>query len=142
MKLSIIIPVFNEEKTILQILEKVKKANIPVDHEIIIVDDGSTDATAIRIKNLESRIKNLKIIHHLKNQGKGAAVITGMKNAKGDYILIQDADLEYNPNQIKDLLKPILDNKAKVVYGTRLNRMPHLNKEEKKHLFILFAIVS
>ena len=133
MKLSIIIPVFNEEKTILQILERVKKANIPVVHEIIIVDDGSTDTTREKLK----KIKDVKIILQKKNQGKGAAVKTGIKNAKGDYVLIQDADLEYNPKQIKNLLKPILEYKAKVVYGTRLNRAPHLTKEEAKHLFII-----
>jgi len=133
MKLSIIIPVYNEEKTILQILEKVKKANISVAHEIIIVDDGSTDTTREKLK----KIKGARVIFHKKNQGKGAAVKTGIKDAKGDYILIQDADLEYDPNQIKDLLKPILENKAKVVYGTRLDRAPHLKKEEAKHLFII-----
>lgn len=133
MKLTIIVPVFNEEKTIIQILEKVKKAKIPVPKEIIVVDDGSTDTTREKLK----KIKGAKIILHKKNQGKGAAVKTGIKNAKGDYILIQDADLEYNPNQIKDLLKPILENKATVVYGTRLDRAPHLKKEEAKHLFII-----
>ncbi len=133
MKLSIIVPVFNEEKTILQILEKLKKANIPIVHEIIIVDDGSTDTTREKLK----KIKGARIILHKKNQGKGAAVKTGIKEAKGDYILIQDADLEYNPNQIKDLLRPILEKKSEVVYGTRLNRAPHLGKEEAKHLFII-----
>lgn len=133
MKLSIIVPVFNEENTILQILEKLQKADIPVAHEIIIVDDGSTDTTREKLK----KIKDAKIILHKKNQGKGAAVKTGIESAKGDYILIQDADLEYNPNQIKSLLKPILEKKAEVVYGTRLNRMPHLRKEEAKHLFII-----
>jgi len=133
MKLSIIVPVFNEEKTILQILERLKKADIPVPCEIIIVDDGSTDGTREKLK----KNKGAKIILHKNNQGKGAAVKTGIKNATGDYILIQDADLEYNPNQIKDLLKPILENKANVVYGTRLNRAPHLKKEEARHLFII-----
>ena len=133
MKLSIIVPVFNEEKTILQILEKVKKADIPTVHEIIVVDDGSTDGTREKLKS----IKGVKIILHKKNQGKGAAVKTGIKAANGDYILVQDADLEYNPNQIKDLLKPILEDKAKVVYGTRLNRAPNLKKEEAKHLFVI-----
>ncbi len=133
MKLSIIVPVFNEEKTILQILEKLNNADIPVQSEIIIVDDGSTDSTREKLK----KVKGVKIILHKTNQGKGAAVKTGIKHASGDYILIQDADLEYNPNQIKDLLKPILENKVKVVYGTRLDRAPHLNKEEAKHLFII-----
>jgi len=137
MKLSIIIPVFNEEKTILQILEKLKKADIPVGYEIIVVDDGSTDATASRIKNLELRIKNLKILRHNINRGKGAAVKTGIKNATGDYIIIQDADLEYNPNQIKNLLKPILNEKAKIVYGTRLKRFPNLSKEERTLQFLI-----
>ncbi len=137
MKLSIIIPVYNEEKTILKIIEKVKRVNFPVKREIVIVDDGSTDATASRIKNLELRIKNLKIIHHLKNQGKGAAVKTGIKNSTGDYIIIQDADLEYNPNQIKDLLKPVLQKKAKVVYGTRIKRLPNLTGEERTLQFLI-----
>jgi glycosyltransferase involved in cell wall biosynthesis len=133
MKLSIIVPVYNEEKTILQILEKLKNADIPVDYEIIVVDDGSTDSTKEKLKN----VKGVKIILHKINQGKGAAVKTGINNAKGDYILIQDADLEYNPSQIKNLIIPVLENKAKVVFGTRLNRLPHLNKEERKHLFII-----
>ncbi|HUD09761.1 MAG TPA: glycosyltransferase family 2 protein [Patescibacteria group bacterium] len=133
MKLSIVVPVFNEEKTILQILERLKKADISVPYEIIVVDDGSTDSTREKLKT----VRNVKIILHKNNQGKGAAVKTGIKNATGDYILIQDADLEYNPDEIKGLLKPILENKAKVVYGTRLNRVPHLKKEEAKHLFII-----
>jgi glycosyltransferase involved in cell wall biosynthesis len=98
-----------------------------------VVDDGSTDSTREKLKT----VRNVKIILHKNNQGKGAAVKTGIKNATGDYILIQDADLEYNPDEIKGLLKPILENKAKVVYGTRLNRVPHLKKEEAKHLFII-----
>lgn len=137
MKLSIIIPVYNEEKTILEILERVKRVNFPVKTEIIVVDDGSTDTTAFRIKNLELRMKNLKIVRHLKNQGKGAAVKTGIKNATGDYIIIQDADLEYDPNQIKDLLEPVLKKQAKVVYGTRLRRMPNLKGEERTLQFLI-----
>jgi glycosyltransferase involved in cell wall biosynthesis len=133
MKLSIIVPVFNEEKTILQILEKLGSAGIPVQYEIIVVDDGSTDGTRAKLQ----RIRNAKVILHAKNKGKGVAVKTGIKHAKGDYILIQDADLEYNPKQIKDLLRPVQEKLAEVAYGTRLDRMPHLGKEEKKHLFIL-----
>ncbi|MEK7501892.1 MAG: glycosyltransferase family 2 protein [Patescibacteria group bacterium] len=138
MKLSIIIPVFNEEKTILKLLEKVEKVEIPnVEKEIIVVDDGSTDATASEISNLKSQISNLKIFFHKKNMGKGAAVSTGIKNATGDYIIIQDADLEYLPLQIRDLVKPIQEGKAKVVYGTRLNRLPNLKRDEKSSLFLL-----
>lgn len=133
MKLSIVIPVYNEEKTILQIIEKVKKVNFPVDTEIIIVDDGSTDSTREQLK----KIKGAKVILHEKNQGKGAAVITGIRKSTGHYIIIQDADLEYDPNQIKDLLQPILEKKAKVVYGTRLKRLPDLSKEERTAQFLI-----
>jgi dolichol-phosphate mannosyltransferase len=135
MKLSIIIPVFNEKKTILQVVDKVMKAKIPdFEKEIVIVDDGSTDGTIDELKKING---DVKIIYHEKNQGKGAAVKTGIKNAKGDYIIIQDADLEYNPEQIKLLTEKIIGDGAKVVYGTRLNRMPHLDKEESEHLFII-----
>jgi len=134
MKLSIIVPVYNEENTILEILKRLEKVSIQgVTKEVIVVDDGSTDSTRVKLQ----KVKNAKVILHKSNQGKGAAVKTGIKNAKGDYILIQDADLEYHPNQIKNLVRPVLENKAKVVYGTRLNRAPHLNKEEAKHLFII-----
>lgn len=134
MKLSIIIPVYNEEKTIIEVIDRVLDADIPdVEKEIIVVDDGSTDSTREKLKNL----KTVKIVLHKKNQGKGTAVKTGIKNATGDYIIIQDADLEYHPKFIKDLVGEIKKGSVEVVYGTRLNRMPHLKKEEKHHLFIL-----
>ncbi len=132
MKLSIIVPVFNEEKTVLKTLERLKKTNPGVKTEIIIVNDGSTDSTAEKLKTLRYG----KIVTHKKNLGKGAAVKTGIKKATGDYIIIQDADLEYHPKHIKYLVAEIKNGKAEVVYGTRLNRMPHLDKEESKHLFI------
>ena len=136
MKLSIIIPVYNEEKTIIEILDRVRKEVIPgVEKEIIVVDDCSTDSTRQKLKNIKGN--DFKIFFHGKNGGKGAAVRTGIQNATGDYIIIQDADLEYHPRFIKDLVRPILEKKAEVVYGTRLNRMPHLRGEEAKHLFIL-----
>lgn len=136
MKLSVIIPVFNEENTILEVVKRLLNTKFPkVDREIIIVDDGSTDSTREKLKKIKSQ--EIKIIYHKKNSGKGAAVITGINNSKGDYIIIQDADLEYHPRYINSLLEPILKKNAEVVYGTRLNRMPHLKKEEKKHLFIL-----
>src|SRR3989338_4818763 len=138
MKLSIIIPVFNEEKTVPELLKKVNRLKIDgVDKEVIVVDDGSTDATASVISNFKFPISNFKIIKHKKNQGKGAAVRTGIENSTGDYVIIQDADLEYDPSQIKDLVKPIQEGKAKVVYGTRLNRLPNLKRDEKKPLFLL-----
>lgn len=132
-RLSIIIPVFNEEKTIVEVVDRLLEVDIPVAKEIIIVDDGSTDSTREKLKN----IKNVKIILHKKNQGKGAAVKTGIKNATGDFIIIQDADLEYHPKFIKNLVEEIEEGSVEVVYGTRLNRMPHLKGEEGKHLFII-----
>lgn len=142
MKLSIIIPVFNEEKTILQLLKKVMLVEIDgVKKEIIIIDDGSTDTTASIISKLKSQFcnaeSNIKIITHKKNMGKGAAVRTGIRNAVGDYILIQDADLEYDPKDIARLIEPIKRKNAEVVYGTRLKRLPNLSRDEKSPLFLL-----
>ncbi len=134
MKLSIIIPVFNEEKTVGKILKKVLDLKIAnVEKEIIVVDDGSADKT----RQILKQIKNIKIILHDSNKGKGSAVKTGIKNATGDYIIIQDADLEYDPEQIRTLIQPILENQAEVVYGTRLNRLPNFSKEEKTFQFLL-----
>lgn len=135
MKLSIIIPAFNEERTISKIFDKVAVLKIPdVEKEIIVVDDGSTDATASIISK---SAPNLKLIRHERNLGKGAAVRTGIKNATGEYIVIQDADLEYNPHDILKLINPIQKHEAEVVYGTRLKRLPHLFKEEKDILFLI-----
>lgn len=137
MKLSIIIPVYNEEKTIEEILKKVINEKIPgIEKEIIVVDDGSTDKTREKLNNI-LQSKSFKTILHDKNQGKGAAVLSGIKNAIGDYIIIQDADLEYDPKFIRQLIKPILEKKSKVVYGTRIKRLPHLKGEEKTFRFLL-----
>ena len=134
MKLSIIIPVFNEEKTILEVVKNVVSISIPkVLKEIVIVDDGSTDSTVKKLKS----IKNIKIIYHNINKGKGAAVKTGIKNSSGEYILIQDADLEYNPKYIKNLTLPIINDQATVVYGTRIKRMPDFSKEERTIQFLI-----
>jgi len=119
MKLSIIIPVYNEEKTILKVLDKVKKVKLnDITKEIILVDDFSTDGT----KNILSELKDssLKIFFHQKNHGKGAAIRTALKHATGDIIIIQDADLEYEPEEYPKLLEPIIENETKVVYGSRL----------------------
>ena len=133
MKLSIIIPVFNEEKTVAELIDKVVDVRIPkVEKEIIVVDDGSTDKTVSKIPK-----SKIKFIQHEKNMGKGAAVKSGIDKATGDYVIIQDADLEYDPVFIKSLIKPILNKKAQVVYGTRLRRLPHLRGEERNPRFIL-----
>jgi dolichol-phosphate mannosyltransferase len=123
MKLSIIIPVYNEEKTIEEILRQVSAVKLPgVDREIIVVDDSSNDKSKEKIQNIQ--LKGIKLIIHKENQGKGAAVVTGIKKSKGDIILIQDADLEYDPNDYPKLLKPIMSGKAEVVYGSRLKNYP------------------
>ena len=118
-KLSIIIPVYNEENTIKKILQRVKNAksaNMP--KEVIVIDDFSGDSTRSILKRINDR--QIQIFYHEKNMGKGAAVRTGLKNASGDIILIQDADLEYSPEDYPKLLKPIIDKKADVVYGSRI----------------------
>lgn len=124
--LSIIIPIFNEEKTIKKLLEKVLSVKLPsqVEKEIIIIDDGSTDKTPQILSNLKSTQLKIKVLRHSKNQGKGAAVKTGIEHSTGDLIIIQDGDLEYDPHFYLDLLKPIMEDKASVVYGTRLLNYP------------------
>jgi len=117
MKLSIIIPCFNEKNTIVQILEKIKKISF-IEKEVIIVDDSSTDGTRDIIKNLKRDLFN-KIIFNEKNKGKGYAVRTGLKEATGDLILIQDADLEYDPEDYIKLIDPFIKFNADVVYGSR-----------------------
>ena len=117
MKISIVIPCFNEANTIEYLVQAVLSAPL-TNREIIIVDDYSTDSTR---EILRTKIDGLvdKIIYHESNQGKGAALRTGFSNVTGDVVIIQDADLEYNPQEYPELLKPILDGKADVVYGSR-----------------------
>jgi len=117
--ISIVIPVYNEEKTILQILKRVEDVKLPSDlqKEIIIVDDGSTDKTPILLKNLDTR--KYRIFLMPQNRGKGFAIRQGFSIASGDIVLIQDADLEYDPNDYPTLLQPILENKADVVFSSR-----------------------
>lgn len=135
--LSIIVPVYNEEKTIGVVLDKLSNLEIKgVEKEIIVVDDGSSDKSKEIIIKRQKKIKELKFIEHKKNSGKGAAVFTGTNQAKGSLFIIQDADLEYNPNDIPRIIDPILKKDYQVVYGTRLRRMPHLSGEERRLQFL------
>ena len=117
-KLSIIIPVYNEDVTVHTVIEKILK--IKFNKEIIVVNDGSTDGTTDILKQYDK--SEIKIVCHRKNLGKGAAIRTGFINATGDILLIQDADLEYNPDDYPALLEPIISGKADVVYGSRFSR--------------------
>ncbi len=138
MKLSIIIPVFNEEKTIVELLKRVNDVEMPeIEKEIIIVNDSSTDNSHNIIKKEIKKIKNVVYIIHDINKGKGAAIKTAITVSTGDYIIIQDADLEYDPHDYIKLLSPIIQKKAKVVYGTRLNRLPDFSKDERTTRFFL-----
>jgi glycosyltransferase involved in cell wall biosynthesis len=125
MTLSIIIPVFNEKKTILEVLKKVEGVDLGsfgIQKEIIIVDDGSTDGTREILENLKNKFK---IVYHPVNLGKGQAIRTGLKFVSGEYVLIQDADLEYDPEDYKKLLDCALKNNAQAVYGSRLLNPHH-----------------
>lgn len=129
-KISIIIPAYNEEKTIHLIFDKVRSVNLigGVEKEIIVVNDCSKDNTEIAIKNYQNEHTEfvIKYIKHNFNQGKGAAIHTGIREATGDYLIIQDADLEYDPNEYNVLIKPVLDGFADVVYGSRfIGGNPH-----------------
>ncbi|MFH2021106.1 MAG: glycosyltransferase family 2 protein [archaeon] len=132
--LSVVIPVYNEEKTISKIISHIKDVDLShlgVTMEIIAVDDGSTDNT----RDILQKIKGIRCIFHKHNIGKGGAMRTGIKEASGDIIITQDADLEYDPKDYEILIKPILEGKAKVVYGSRrLN-----NKDPKFTRFSYFV---
>lgn len=125
MKLSIIIPVYNEADTILKIMDKVEKAKLPagIEKEIILVDDFSQDGTRDILKKLKNKYKRY---YHVKNFGKGRALRTGFSKATGDYVLIQDADLEYDPSDYSKLLLPVIEKNALIVYGYRV-----INKESE-----------
>ncbi len=141
-KLSIIIPVFNEEKTVGKVIEKISSIKFPfgITKEIIVVDDGSTDSSEFRIQNL--KYKTIKKIFHEKNKGKGAAIRSGLKVATGDYVIIQDADFEYDPDYYADLLKPAFSDKYPIVYGTRLTNYPLIFWGERKTILPTHLIAN
>ena len=122
LKLSIVIPIYNEQKTLETLIAKVNA--VDYDKEIILIDDFSTDGTREILSVYENK-ENFKVLYHNRNQGKGAALRTGFSNVGGDIIIIQDADLEYNPSDYGTLLEPILDGRADVVYGSRFLGGPH-----------------
>ena len=119
MKISVIIPCYNEEHTVFEITTMVHKVLIDTNYEIIVIDDFSTDNTKHIIESLIANDNVVKAVYHDNNKGKGAAFRSGINVSTGDVIIIQDADLEYDPNEYNKLLKPIMDEKADVVYGSR-----------------------
>jgi glycosyltransferase involved in cell wall biosynthesis len=114
MNLSVIVPVYNEAENITHVIAEIKK--VPIQKEIIVVDDYSTDGTRQKL----GKIKGIKSVSHQKNQGKGAAIRSGLSIASGDYVIIQDADLEYSPCQYVNLIEPLKHRSRKVIYGSRL----------------------
>ncbi|HZE89794.1 MAG TPA: glycosyltransferase family 2 protein [Verrucomicrobiae bacterium] len=130
MKASVVIPVYNEVHTVLAVVERV--AAVDIEKEIIVVDDGSTDGTREVLQQI--RRPDVRVVLQPRNMGKGAALRTGFQHATGDVVIVQDADLEYSPEEYPTLLKPIVDGHADVVYGSRFLAGPH-----RVHLFWHYA---
>jgi glycosyltransferase involved in cell wall biosynthesis len=135
MLLSIVVPCYNEKHTIVPLLERVLSASLPekVEREVIVVDDCSTDGTQDTLKSISD--PRVRMVRHEKNLGKGAALRTGFGHATGEVVVVQDADLEYNPNEYGKLLKPILDGRADVVYGSRF-----MTTDERRVLYYFHYI--
>lgn len=124
MKLSVVIPIYNERATLKRVVDKV--LSVPIEIELICVNDGSNDGTREVLSELQIQYPQMKVLLQPKNMGKGAALRRGIQEATGDYVIIQDADLEYNPDDYPLLLEPLIENKADVVYGSRfLGGRPH-----------------
>ena len=116
-KLSVIVPIFNERNTVVEIMRRMRAVELPIECEFILVDDGSSDGTRQVLQQLGD--STVRVVNHAANQGKGAAIRTGLEHVSGDLVLIQDADLEYDPEDWPKLLAPIFRGKAIVVYGSR-----------------------
>lgn len=143
-RLSVVVPVFNEANTVEKIISRVQATGLPL--EIILVNDGSSDGTADAINKLATEYSQIRVIHHACNRGKGAAIRTGFAAATGDVVVVQDADLEYNPEDLRFLLQPIVAGRADVVYGTRYGHTDRQISpwwhETMNRLITLFANVS
>lgn len=138
-KLSIIIPVYNEERTIIPLLELVLAAPLSLQREVVVVNDGSTDSTAQLVQDFLKSNPNAPIVFLQKeNGGKGSAIKFGLRHATGDVVIFQDADLEYDPNQYQDCLRPILEGRTDVVYGSR--RLDPSNRQYASLRFYLGGI--
>ena len=133
MKLSVIIPVYNEAATIAELISRVHAVDIT--KQIIVVDDGSTDGTREVLEGLRGGYENLRVLRQPRNRGKGAALRLGFQHATGDFVLVQDADLEYDPAEYSVLLKPLIEGKADVVYGSRF-----LTTKEHRVLFFWHSV--
>jgi glycosyltransferase involved in cell wall biosynthesis len=133
MRVTVIVPAYNEARTIEQVLRRLTELDFEA--EILVVDDGSIDETVEIVSGLESEIPGLRLIIHERNQGKGAAVRTGINGSTGDFVMIQDADLEYDPSDIPKLLAPLFGGVADVVYGTRFRG----GETQRAHLFWHYA---
>jgi len=130
--LSVIVPVYNERNTVAEIIRRMRMVDLPIEREIIVVDDGSVDGTDKILSALED--STVRVVAHATNRGKGAAIRTGLSIARGDLILIQDADLEYDPRDWSRLLVPLLNGKTKVVFGSR-----YIGERETVSLFRWFG---
>lgn len=129
---SIVVPCFNEHKTIVEVISRIRLNKLPCKYEIVVIDDCSTDGTLQLVERMSSENVIDKYVVHEKNLGKGAAIRTGIKNSSGAIVLIQDADLEYSPSEYRKLLQPILEGSADVVYGSRF-LSPDMQINSPKH---------
>jgi dolichol-phosphate mannosyltransferase len=133
--LTVAIPAYNERETLREILARVRA--VPVPMEILIVDDGSTDGTREILRDeIDGKYDNVRVLYHERNQGKGAAIVTAIQHATGDFLIVQDADLEYRPEEYVNLLPPLVEGKTDVVYGSRFKgsvkdmKLPNLIADE------------